>query len=113
MLVWRLVSVAPQSLPVHGARAFGCDRSGARCPAQVFFRVRGAGPKTIETSALDLSSELDPDAALRLGSGDNVTRAEPVAAQAEAGNLDILEGDWNEAFIEDATNFPASQFKDQ
>ena len=62
---------------------------------------------------MDLSSELDPDAALRLGSGDKVTRAEPVAAQAEAGNLDILEGDWNEAFIEDATNFPASQFKDQ
>jgi hypothetical protein len=46
-------------------------------------------------------------------SGDKVTRAEPVAAHAEAGNLDILEADWNEAFIEEATNFPASKFKDQ
>jgi hypothetical protein len=42
-----------------------------------------------------------------------VTRAEPVAAQAEAGNLDLLEGEWNETFLDEATNFPASKFKDQ
>jgi hypothetical protein len=46
-------------------------------------------------------------------SGDKVTRAEPVAAQAEAGNLDLLEGEWNETFLDEATNFPASKFKDQ
>jgi predicted phage terminase large subunit-like protein len=46
-------------------------------------------------------------------SGDKISRDEPVAAQAEAGNLDILEADWHEAFIEEATNFPASQFMDR
>jgi predicted phage terminase large subunit-like protein len=46
-------------------------------------------------------------------SGDKVTRAEPVAAQAEAGNLDMLEADWNETFLDEATTFPASKFKDQ
>jgi predicted phage terminase large subunit-like protein len=45
--------------------------------------------------------------------GDKITRAEPVAAQAEAGNLDLLEADWNEAFIEECCSFPASTFKDQ
>jgi predicted phage terminase large subunit-like protein len=45
--------------------------------------------------------------------GDKITRAEPIAAQAEAGNLDVLEADWNERFIEECCSFPASTFKDQ
>jgi predicted phage terminase large subunit-like protein len=39
-------------------------------------------------------------------SGDKVTRAGPLAAQAEAGNVDILEGDWNDAFFDEITIFP-------
>lgn len=39
-------------------------------------------------------------------SGDKVTRAGPLAAQAEAGNVDILDGDWNDAFFEEITIFP-------
>ena len=39
-------------------------------------------------------------------SGDKVTRAGPLAAQAEAGSVDILEGDWNDAFFEEITIFP-------
>lgn len=46
-------------------------------------------------------------------SGDKATRAEPLAAQAEAGNVDILIGDWNEAFLVEAETFPNSSFKDQ
>ena len=46
-------------------------------------------------------------------SGDKASRAEPVATQAEAGNLVIVEGDWNEAFINELTLFPGSKFKDQ
>lgn len=34
--------------------------------------------------------------------GDKVARAEPVAAQAEAGHIDLLKGDWNEAFLDEA-----------
>lgn len=45
--------------------------------------------------------------------GSKITRAEPVAAQAEAGNLDIVAGGWNDAFFDEATNFPATKFKDQ
>lgn len=51
--------------------------------------------------------------------GDKVDRAEPVSAQAEGGNLDILiTGDkdvdaWVEPFLDEVTNFPSSKYKDQ
>ena len=46
-------------------------------------------------------------------SGDKVTRAEPFAAQCEAGNVDLVEGDWNEEFLDELCDFPAGKFKDQ
>jgi predicted phage terminase large subunit-like protein len=46
-------------------------------------------------------------------SGDKVTRAEPLAAQAEAGNVDILEGDWNKDFLDEITLFPVGRYDDQ
>lgn len=52
-------------------------------------------------------------------SGDKVQRAEPLSAQAEAGNVDILDtGDpvkdaWIEVFMDEVTVFPGSRFKDQ
>lgn len=52
-------------------------------------------------------------------SGDKETRAEPLSAQAEAGNVDILRtGDpvkdaWIDPFLDEITVFPAGQFKDQ
>jgi predicted phage terminase large subunit-like protein len=45
--------------------------------------------------------------------GDKETRAEPVAAQAAAGNLLLVEDDWNRAFIDELTTFPGSKHKDQ
>jgi len=39
-------------------------------------------------------------------SGDKITRAMPFAAQAEAGNVDILKGAWNEDFLSELTVFP-------
>jgi predicted phage terminase large subunit-like protein len=45
-------------------------------------------------------------------SGDKVTRAEPFAAQCEAGNVDLLEGSWNEDFLDEVTMFPNGKLKD-
>jgi|TARA_R110002072_G_scaffold86176_9_gene194574 predicted phage terminase large subunit-like protein len=45
--------------------------------------------------------------------GDKVTRAEPAAAQAEAGNIKLLKAPWNDAFLEEAAMFPNSAHKDQ
>lgn len=39
-------------------------------------------------------------------SGDKVTRSEPFAAQWQAGNVDVLAGDWNEAYFNELEQFP-------
>lgn len=46
-------------------------------------------------------------------SGDKETRALPLAAQAEAGNVFLLEGPWNEAFLDEIAVFPMGKWKDQ
>lgn len=46
-------------------------------------------------------------------SGDKATRAEPFAAQCEAGNVDILAGDWNAAYLDEICAFPFGEFADQ
>jgi len=45
--------------------------------------------------------------------GDKETRAMPLAAQVEAGNVDIVAGDWNSDFLDEASTFPMGKFKDQ
>lgn len=45
--------------------------------------------------------------------GDKITRAEPFAAQCEAGNVYLIRGDWNEAYLDELCLFPGGSFKDQ
>ena len=45
-------------------------------------------------------------------SGSKESRAEPVAAQWQAGNFDIVAGEWNEAYLSQLESFPMSKFKD-
>lgn len=45
-------------------------------------------------------------------SGSKEARAEPMAAQWQAGNFDIVYGPWNEEFLSQLENFPDSKFKD-
>lgn len=47
-----------------------------------------------------------------LESGSKESRAEPIAAQWQAGNFDILAGDWNEPYLLQMENFPDGKFKD-
>ena len=44
--------------------------------------------------------------------GGKVTRAMPASAQAEAGNIKIVRGAWNEAFLTELENFPGTSSKD-
>jgi predicted phage terminase large subunit-like protein len=46
-------------------------------------------------------------------SGDKATRARPASAQAEAGNVKLLRGPWNEAFLNEICAFPNGTFDDQ
>ena len=45
-------------------------------------------------------------------SGSKEARAEPVAAQWQAGNFDVVIGDWNEEYFAQLESFPASRYKD-
>lgn len=46
-------------------------------------------------------------------SRDKVTRAEPLAAQAEAGNVKLLAGAWNTTWLDELTAFPYVDHDDQ
>lgn len=45
-------------------------------------------------------------------SGSKESRAEPTAAQWQAGNFDVVIADWNESYFAQMESFPASKFKD-
>lgn len=42
----------------------------------------------------------------KIESGDKVTRAGPFSAQAEAGNVKLVAGPWNDAYLAELENFP-------
>ena len=45
--------------------------------------------------------------------GDKVTRATPLASQINAGNVIMLRGAWNQAFMDECRMFPNGSFDDQ
>lgn len=45
-------------------------------------------------------------------SGSKESRAEPLAAQWQAGNVDVVAGEWNEPYFNQMESFPESKFKD-
>lgn len=45
--------------------------------------------------------------------GDKATRAAPYSVQIEAGNVRIVQGEWNRAFIDEHKTFPVGKYKDQ
>lgn len=45
--------------------------------------------------------------------GTKVTRADPFSAQVNAGNVRLLRGDWNQAFVEEMRAFPMGKHDDQ
>ena len=53
------------------------------------------------------------DYAGRAPSGAKTTRWRPVAVQAEAGNVVLLRGEWNQAWLQEITTVPDSKHDDQ
>lgn len=45
--------------------------------------------------------------------GDKITRAEPFSSQCEAGNVYLVQGSWNDAYLDELCLFPSGSFKDQ
>jgi predicted phage terminase large subunit-like protein len=45
--------------------------------------------------------------------GEKTLRARPASAQAEAGNVKLLRGEWNQMFLDELCAFPSGAFDDQ
>lgn len=45
--------------------------------------------------------------------GSKELRAEPLAAQAQAGNVSLVRANWNDAFLDEAEAFPVGRLKDR
>lgn len=46
-------------------------------------------------------------------SGSKMVRADPFASQAKAGNVKLIKGDWNAAYLDELCQFPLGQHDDQ
>lgn len=78
------------------------SQDGYDCTISVPQDPGQAGKDQKESIALDLTGytvRFSPE------SGDKVTRFSPFSAQAEAGNVDVLRGDWNEDWFSDLESF--------
>jgi predicted phage terminase large subunit-like protein len=68
------------------------------------------GKESAEISVKDLAGH---DVETHRSTGDKVTRARPFAAQCEAGNVRLVAGDWNGAYLDELANFPNGANDDQ
>lgn len=83
----------------------------------------GSGVEIIIEQDPGSSGVADADNYIRLLAGFNVrkrsptkdklTRAKPVSAQCEAGNVKLLQGNWNDEFLTELESFPEGNHDDQ
>ncbi|MCD9096184.1 phage terminase large subunit [Luteimonas sp. A1P009] len=71
----------------------------------------GAAGKSTAAAQIQLLAGWDVRASAETGS--KAVRAAPVSAQAEAGNIKLIRGPWNEAFLEEVSMFPNAAHDDQ
>ena len=71
---------------------------------------RSGGKESAEISVRELAGFL---VHTERSSGEKSVRAMPLAAQVEAGNVVIVRGDWNAAFLDELSSFPGGSHDDQ
>lgn len=71
----------------------------------------GQAGKAQATTLIKLLAGYNAKASTETGAKE--VRATPLAAQCEAGNVDVLYGAWNDAFFDELEGFPFSSFDDQ
>jgi len=81
---------------------------------QIWFEQEpGSGGKDSALISIQNLAGFEAYAETMAGQGNKELRAEPFAAQWQAGNVDILVGKWNETFIDELELFPHGLLKDQ
>ena len=93
-------------------------RTTAAADKRQFKRVRISGPQDPGQAGKSQAQEIAAEMAgydyhFSPETGSKIVRAEPLAAQAEAGNVMILEGEWNNMFLDELCSFPMGRYADQ
>jgi predicted phage terminase large subunit-like protein len=84
---------------------------GKKCPVrQRLPQDPGQAGKDQAQSFLKMLAGFDVQ--IKPESGDKATRAEPMAAQWQHGMFDIVEGEWNEEYLNELESFPDGKWKD-
>ena len=79
------------------------SRDGAECIQDIPQDPGQAGKAQVQSLVADLHGfpvRYSPE------SGDKIVRADPLSAQCEAGNVKLVQGDWNEGFLDEVSYFP-------
>jgi hypothetical protein len=73
-----------------------------------------AGPgEVLQTPVCSYKASVAPrDLRFAPATGDKETRAKPISAQAEACNVKVVRGPWNDLFLRESEAFPAGRFDD-
>jgi len=71
----------------------------------------GSGGKESAESTIRLLAGYPVHAGTSTGSKE--VRAEPFSAQAEAGNVRLVRGAWNQGYLDELAGFPTGAYKDQ
>lgn len=86
-----------------------------RRPGMDFRRLyweKGASDSGLERDQILARSLAGIPCAADRAKGPKVVRAEPLSSQWEAGNVDLVEGDWNAGYLARMSEFPQSDDKD-
>lgn len=88
-----------------------CAQQDGRATTIAFMQDPGwAGVAEAQATARALDGF---DVRFATASGDKETRAKPVSAQAEAGNVKLVRGLWNDQFLRVLENFPNGRHDDE
>jgi predicted phage terminase large subunit-like protein len=88
------------------------DKYGGKLAFKIFLPQDAAAAGAYMASAL-IKALAGYDVEAAREGGDKELRANPLAAQVNAGNVSILAGAWNKAFKDELEAFPGGKFDDQ
>jgi len=95
---------------VDAAIRFTASQDGVSCKVKFEMEGGSSGKESAEATIRMMAGYvIEAD---RI-TGSKTLRAEPVSAQAEAGNVKLLRGTWNEAFLSELETFPLGAHDDQ
>ncbi len=100
---WEPLDVETELMRATRADGFECPQSIPQDPGQAGKSQKSHYARLLHGYNVHFSPE----------SGSKPNRAIPLAAQAEAGNIMIVRGPWNDAFLAEASLFPYGDFLDQ